>query len=363
VTDAVSGLPLAAAAVLLVGTPFSVVTDSTGAYSFPDVPAAAYSIDVLRYGYIPVSGLPATIIANQIAAQDLPLQAGAFFTDFSNPAGWTVASTSTAGDPANDYGAWEFGEPFGTFTSGIEIQPNLDHTLDPEDQAAVTGNLVTGQPDLGDVDSLTTRLVSPAYDLSSMAQPHLFYYRWYSVNVEAEPFQVEVTTNGGGSWTMLESTTANEAFWKGVDLDLTGVLGSASAVQFRFTAQDPANAYRVEAALDDVTIYDAGASAVDVPVLPPSRIRLELAQNAPNPFRGGTEIRFSVPSREHVLLSVYDVRGARVATVFDEIADAVRHTVAWDGRTLSGQKAASGLYFYKLQTKTEIRSRKMVRLD
>ncbi|HMB69288.1 MAG TPA: T9SS type A sorting domain-containing protein, partial [bacterium] len=265
---------------------------------------------------------------------------------------------------ANATGEWVFGEPNGTFSSGIPFQTNFDHTLDPEDQCAVTGNANTGSIGGDDVDSLTTRLLSPVYDLSAMGEPHLFYYRWYAVNGADEAWEVEATTDGGSGWTLLESSVTDEPFWKGIDVDLSGLLGSFGAVQFRFTAQDPTNAQVVEAALDDVTIYDAApGGAVGAPVLPTHRLSLELAQNFPNPWFADTEIRFVLPEKQHVQLSVFDVRGARVATIVADELGAGFHRATWDGRSFTGARAAAGVYFYKLQTKSEIRTRKMVRLN
>jgi choice-of-anchor B domain-containing protein len=363
VTDAVTTLPLEGVEIAIVGAPLSAVTDSTGTYGFPDVPSGAYSMTVLRYGYAPATA-PATVTANVTNTEDVALQPGAIFADFSSTAGWVADNTEFSVDPANATGEWVFAEPWGTYSSGIPFQPEFDHTLSPEDQCAVTGNASTGAIGGDDVDSLTTRLLSPVYDLSAMAEPHVFYYRWYAVNGADEPWEVEATTNGGANWTLLETSVANENFWKGVDVDLSGLLGSFGAVQLRFTAQDPTNAQVVEAALDDVTIYDANpGGAVGAPVLPDRRLRLELAQNFPNPWAAATEIRFAVPEKQHVQLSVFDVRGARVATLVDTELGAGFHRAAWDGRSFTGDRAAAGVYFYKLQTKQEIRTRKMVRLN
>jgi len=84
---------------------------------------------------------------------------------------------------------------------------------------------------------------------------------------------------------------------------------------------------------------------------------LELLPNQPNPFNPETTIRFVVPEKMRVTLSVYDVAGRVVATLVDEVRDPGFHTVAW---TADGM--ASGVYFAKLRAgKTDV-SRKMVLL-
>jgi len=57
------------------------------------------------------------------------------------------------------------------------------------------------------------------------------------------------------------------------------------------------------------------------------------------------------------------VSGRRVATLVDAALPGGVHHAEWDGRTRSGGHAVGGVYFYKLQTKTEIRTRKMVLLQ
>jgi choice-of-anchor B domain-containing protein len=363
IVDGIIDTPIEGVEVTVDGTPLSTTTDSTGAYSFPDLPSGAYTVDFLRYGYAPMKDVPLAVATSQTTTFDTQLVPGAVFSDFSSTTGWTVVNLPTAVNAANATGEWEFGEPWGTYASGIPFQTELDHTLDPENQCAVTGNMITGGTGTDDVDSLATHLVSPVYDLSSMVEPHLFYYRWYAVNGSSNAFEVAASSDAGSSWTLLESTVSHEAFWKPIDVNLAGLFASYGTVQLRFTAQEGVTPHQVEAAVDDVTIYDAQGMPTAADVLPPSRLRLELAQSSPNPFAKTTEILFALPQEQHAQLSVYDVRGARVATLVDAMLPAGHHTATWDGRTFTGERAASGVYFYKLQTKGEIRTRKLVRLD
>jgi len=87
------------------------------------------------------------------------------------------------------------------------------------------------------------------------------------------------------------------------------------------------------------------------------KVSLELLPNQPNPFNPETTIRFVVPEKMRVTLSVYDVVGRVVATLVDEVRDPGFHTVTW-----SADGMASGVYFAKLRAgKTDV-SRKMVLL-
>jgi len=87
-----------------------------------------------------------------------------------------------------------------------------------------------------------------------------------------------------------------------------------------------------------------------------------LAQNSPNPFNPKTTIAFNIVKATDVELGIYDVSGRKVATLIDRRMDAGPHQANWDGMTSDGERAASGVYFYKLTAGEEEVSRKMVLL-
>jgi hypothetical protein len=92
--------------------------------------------------------------------------------------------------------------------------------------------------------------------------------------------------------------------------------------------------------------------------------QVRLYQNYPNPFNPGTKISFTIPggknAREHVLLVVYDARGARVTTLVNEVLPGGRYSVEWNGGNHRGEQVASGIYFAKLSAKGVEISRKLV---
>ncbi|HER44272.1 MAG TPA: T9SS type A sorting domain-containing protein [Candidatus Eisenbacteria bacterium] len=85
-----------------------------------------------------------------------------------------------------------------------------------------------------------------------------------------------------------------------------------------------------------------------------------LRQNYPNPFNPRTRIDFVMPSAGRANVTVFDVRGRRVATILDGVLDEGRHSVSWDGRDSQGRSAAAGLYFYRLEACGTVLTRKMV---
>ncbi len=81
----------------------------------------------------------------------------------------------------------------------------------------------------------------------------------------------------------------------------------------------------------------------------------------PNPFRDGTEVRFSLAQPGRARLVVYDVAGRRVAPLLDADLPAGDHVAEWDGRTSAG-RAASGIYFVRFTAGTHRETGRIVHL-
>jgi len=69
-----------------------------------------------------------------------------------------------------------------------------------------------------------------------------------------------------------------------------------------------------------------------------------LSQNYPNPFNPSTTIKFNVPTKGHVNVKVFDVRGREVAQIHDGVLEASTYSMRFNGEGLS-----SGTYFYRVE--------------
>jgi hypothetical protein len=85
-----------------------------------------------------------------------------------------------------------------------------------------------------------------------------------------------------------------------------------------------------------------------------------LAKSYPNPFNPQTTIELNLPASQHVRLAVYDVGGEMVTILADVVMQPGPHELTWDGRDNDGREMASGVYFYRLEAGSEMRSGKMV---
>ena len=99
--------------------------------------------------------------------------------------------------------------------------------------------------------------------------------------------------------------------------------------------------------------------AVDELIIPKE---YALAQNSPNPFNPSTKIQFDLPKAGHIKLSVFNLLGQTVRTLYNEKLAAGRHSIIFDGTDENGSKIASGIYFYRLETGDFTQSKKMILL-
>ena len=90
-----------------------------------------------------------------------------------------------------------------------------------------------------------------------------------------------------------------------------------------------------------------------------------LAQNFPNPFNPETWIPYQLSEATEVSVQIYDVSGRLVRTLnlgWQPVGSYMTPSSAayWDGRNAVGERVASGIYFYTLQTSDFAATRRMV---
>jgi hypothetical protein len=81
----------------------------------------------------------------------------------------------------------------------------------------------------------------------------------------------------------------------------------------------------------------------------------QLFQNYPNPFNPTTTIKYDVPKTSLVKIRVYDVTGKMVSELVNQQMEAVSYEINWNG-----SEYASGVYFYKIETKDFTKVMRMV---
>jgi hypothetical protein len=77
---------------------------------------------------------------------------------------------------------------------------------------------------------------------------------------------------------------------------------------------------------------------------------LSLNSPSPNPFAEQAAVRFEIRARQWIKVTVYDVLGRQVASLFDGMMYPGPQEVWWDGRSVGGDRVCSGTYFVEVRT-------------
>ncbi|MGI9517472.1 MAG: hypothetical protein ACR2NP_10520 [Pirellulaceae bacterium] len=233
-----------------VGYPMNEV--STNVYE-ADFPSAECG-DIVRY-YVEASTTggntqsdPANAPAEYFEALIGSESEFAFADDFESDTGWSVSGNAVDGQ-------WQRGIPAG---GGDRGDPATDY--DGSSRCYVTDN-VDGN---SDVDGGSTILTSPVINASQGPNEVgiLSYSRWYSNNTgdspEADVFVVEISNNGGSSWTSLETVGPSgvevRGGWFNRMFKISDFVAPTSQMRLRFTASDLGGGSIVEAGVDAVQI-------------------------------------------------------------------------------------------------------------
>lgn len=228
------------------------------------LPAAPCGADLQFYFEVQSSTLgtrripedaPATVFHS--AVRDITV---AFHDNMETNTGWTVGAP---GDNANT-GIWTRGAPaLTTNTSGVPAQPGFDN---PDGEGAMcwyTGAEPGPFAGANDVDGGVTTLTSPVLNAVGEGDPYISYARWYSNNTGTDPatesMPVEISNNGGQTWTLLELVEFNETKWVTKSFRIADFVTPTNAIRVRFVARDlpPLNSV-VEAAVDDLRLTFVG---------------------------------------------------------------------------------------------------------
>lgn len=104
-------------------------------------------------------------------------------------------------------------------------------------------------------------------------------------------------------------------------------------------------------------IIDSGNSNVLVDVEQNQHIPVDfvLFQNFPNPFNPSTTIKYELPERSFVELTLYDLLGREIKTLLNEEKEAGYHELQFNAENLS-----SGVYLYRIQAGNFTQTKKMV---
>ena len=104
-------------------------------------------------------------------------------------------------------------------------------------------------------------------------------------------------------------------------------------------------------------IDDVEESEVLEPIIP---LIFDVSQNYPNPFNGETRIMFTAPEKGNYSIEIINILGQMISEISFQNLQKGEHWVEIDDNILG--RMASGVYFYKVSSKTKSITKKMVYL-
>jgi hypothetical protein len=113
---------------------------------------------------------------------------------------------------------------------------------------------------------------------------------------------------------------------------------------------------------DSTWVYSTGVTNQALEYEPKGAVAAHsLGQNFPNPFKSSsTTIRYTVKEEGRISLKVYNRAGQLTRTLVEEPRKPGTHVADWDGKDDRGNKVASGVYFYQMQTGDHVSSKKAI---
>ncbi len=304
---------------------YSDTTDPvTGYYEILNVPVGTHNLRASQPGYSSEERTGISVADGTITSEDFILEQAYFFDDIeSGTSQWT--------------GTW------GT-TSIYAHSPSTSMTDSPG----------------GDYpnNATTTMTLNSGLDLSESTTASLVFWHRYDTESGYDLCLVEVSVNGGGSWTQVASYSGLQNYWTEVTVGLDPYVGTDD-FKVRFILSSDGWVQRDGWYVDDVHVFADQPTGLDDGTVP---VRIAVG-NCPNPFNPRTSVHYTVPEVAPVDLVIYDASGRLVRSLVRISShDAGRHSVSWDGRDQGGTEVAAGVYFAHLTVDSDSASSKMVLL-
>ena len=245
---------------------------------------------------------------------------------------------------------------------------------------------------------------------------------WESAGIYTDHSEISLSTNGGATWTYLDSNyvmyNQTSPAWSKLIYNITPYTANEQLIQVRVSYDDCGGNWAYGIGVDNVAVKEGenmswltispysgrialgdtinvtvgayggfdngytasetavlnagpfetslsisltvGGSGIDTPEGVPGSFALH--QNHPNPFNPTTNIRFDIPEISFARMDIYNILGQRVRTLFHDAVAPGYHSVQWNGKNDAGESLPSGMYMYKLHAGTYVAMEKLVLL-
>ena len=106
-------------------------------------------------------------------------------------------------------------------------------------------------------------------------------------------------------------------------------------------------------------LLSQGSQSIKIKAIPSE---FALHSNYPNPFNPITRIDYDISQESFVTLTIYDILGREVITLINQQLIPGYYSLNWNGQDMFGISVSAGVYFYQIQAREFVKTRKMILL-
>ncbi len=206
------------------------------------------------------------------------------------------------------------------------------------------------------------RVISPVINVSN--GDTMTFWHWYEIEDDGQGWdgcRLEISTDGGSSWSPLYTLEGYDATWyyNSADSIFTGNQLQWEERHVVFDVNGQVNiCWRFDTDgyvehegyyFDDIDITGgSGFLIVEESGNIAETYTFALHRAYPNPVSSRTTINYSIGSNVNVNLNVYDITGREVRNLVNTMQTPGTYKIQWDGRDNRGELVSNGTYFYRL---------------
>jgi hypothetical protein len=198
--------------------------------------------------------------------------------------------------------------------------------------------------------------------MTGMAEPTIGFWHWFYTEFASPDdwLAVLVSNDDGATWVPVDTLRGMHNHWHEDAIAVKDFVTPTAQVRVRFVAADMGGASVVEAAIDDLSLYD-GVTAILNVTGPSAWPRLRFRAPLPNPASGTVTLGLELPRAGRLVADVFDVGGRRVASLHDGPARAGPMQLRWDPSN-TGRAIPAGIYYARARLGEETANTRIVRV-
>ncbi len=182
----------------------------------------------------------------------------------------------------------------------------------------------------------------PRINWTASTSPDIDYYELWCIEIVGPPFGWQLLSTTSGTWWVDSRVT----------IDLYGPEDSygykARAVNTDGLMSDFSNSDYIQ--VDESPPWGKPVGPDNTEMAIPETY--SLGPNFPNPFNPTTTIRYELPEDSFTELRIYELMGREIRTLVNGNETAGYKNVLWDGKDSFGTPVSSGVYIYRISTKS-----------